>query len=82
MAFTLSDLVPAAIAIVVAAIAIGMGSKVLSEVQGTESSTVSGLYNSTTEGINGLQDMAEFLPTVAIVVVAAIIIGIVVYYFR
>lgn len=79
----LADLSGLAIVLVVATITIAMGSLVLSEVQDTSTIT-SGSYadNATTEGLSGLDTAAGFLPVIAIVVVAAIIIGIVANSFR
>jgi flagellar motor component MotA len=82
MALSLNQLVPAVVAIAVAAIAIGMIAKTLTEIRDTETSTVSGLYNATTEGVDTMQTMAEFLPTLGIVVIAAIVIGVLIMYFR
>lgn len=89
MAFTISDIVPAAITIVVAALAVGMGAKVLATIQANEDCTNcaygtngTAAWNASEQGLVGLQNFSEFLPTIAIVVISAVIIGIVVYYFR
>lgn len=67
-----------AVLLVVVTISVAMGSLVLSEVQDTDSITTdSAAYNTTQEGVSALDTLAGFLPVVAIVVIAAIIIGIV-----
>ena len=79
-AFTISDLGTIAIALVVAAIILGMGATILEKIQETQ--TTSGTaYNSSGFGLTGLNTMAEFIPTIAIVAVAAIVIGIILVFF-
>ena len=78
--FSISDLGTIAIALVVAAVILGMGGTILEKIQGTQ--TINGTaYNSTGFGLTGLGTMAEFIPTIAIVAVAAIIIGIILVFF-
>jgi hypothetical protein len=75
----IGNLTGLAIVLVVATIALGMGALVLDEIQDTGSITDgSYAYNATEEGLSGLDTASGFLPVIAIVVVAAIIIGIVV----
>jgi hypothetical protein len=38
-------------------------------------------YNASTYGLEGLEELASWLPTIAIVVVAAVVIGIIALYF-
>ena len=79
-AFTINDLGTIAIALVVAAVILGMGATILEKVQGTQ--TLNGTaYNSTGYGLTGMNTMAEFIPTIAIVAVAAIVIGIILVFF-
>lgn len=74
----LNDLASLAILLVVVTIALSMGALVLDEIQDTSTVEVnSTAYNATREGLDGLDTAAGFLPVVAIVVVAAVIIGIV-----
>ncbi len=79
-AFTISDLGTIAIALVVAAVILGMGSTILEKIQGTQ--TAGGVAaNASGFGLTGLNTMAEFIPTIAIVAVAAIVIGIILVFF-
>ena len=78
-----NSLVSLAIVLVVASIAISMGALVLSEIQDTDTITADTYAdNATDQGLEGLDTAASFLPVVAIVVVAAVIIGIVAKSFR
>ncbi len=79
-AFTISDLGTIAIALVVAAIILGMGATILEKIQDTQT-TDGTAYNSSGFGLVGLNTMAEFIPTIAIVAVAAIVIGIILVFF-
>jgi hypothetical protein len=76
----LQDLAGIAIIFVVVAIVISIGSDVLTEVRvGKTSGSVE--YNASTYGLEGLEELASWLPTIAIVVVAAVVIGIIALYF-
>ncbi len=79
-AFTINDLGTIAIALVVAAVILGMGATILEKIQGTQTS-IGYAYNSSGYGLEGLNTMAEFVPTIAIVAVAAIVIGIILVFF-
>ena len=73
----LNMLVPVGILFVVAAIALSLGASVVTEVQadqtvGSYASNISGF------GLNGMNELASWIPTIALVVAAAIIIGLVV----
>lgn len=66
---------------VVAAVIIGIGGTVLTSVQGTQ--TANGIaYNATGEGLSGITTFGEWLPTIAVIVAAAIVIGIIVSMFK
>ena len=78
--FTISDLGTIAIALVVAAVILGMGATILEKLQATQTINKTA-YNATGFGLTGLNSMAEFIPTIAIVAVAAIIIGIILVFF-
>jgi ABC-type Fe3+ transport system permease subunit len=79
----LNELAGLAVVLVVVTIAISMGALVLAEIQGTDSVTEnSTAWNATQEGLSGLDTAAGFLPVIAIVVVAAVIIGIVAKAFK
>lgn len=38
--------------------------------------------NASTEGLTGIDTMADWLPTIAVVVAAAVVIGVIINYFR
>ena len=78
--FSISDLGTIAIALVVAAVVLGMGATILEKLQDTQTVNKTA-YNSTNYGLTGLSTMAEFIPTIAIVAVAAIVIGIILVFF-
>ncbi len=78
--FTISDLGTIAIALVVATIILGLGATILEKIQSTQ--TINGTaFNSSGFGLTGMTTMSEFLPTIAIVAVAAIVIGIILVFF-
>ena len=79
-AFTISDLGTIAIALVVAAIILGMGATILEKIRDTQT-TDKVAYNASSYGLTGLSTMGEFIPTIAIVAVAAIVIGIILVFF-
>ena len=82
--FTISDLGTIAIALVVASVIIGMGATILEKIQDLSvgnATTGTSAFNISRFGIDGLTTMAEFIPTIAIVAVAAIVIGIILVFF-
>jgi len=74
MAFTLGDLPIIAVAIVVGVIVLGFGAKILDQIDddmtGTSASIVA-------NGTSALDKVGKQLPTLGLVIVAALIIGIV-----
>ena len=76
----LQDLAGIAIIFVVVAIVVSIGADVLSNIRGTASLNDT-KWNATTYGLQGLEELASWLPTIAIVVVAAVVIGIIALYF-
>lgn len=77
--YTVGDLLPLGIAFVVISIALSIGATVVTDVRSDQTSgTVA--YNISTAGLDSLQTFADWLPTIALVVVAAIIIGIIIVY--
>lgn len=74
--FTLDQVPAAVMMLVVIAIVIGLGSTVLSNIQATQT-TNSYAANATISGLQGLKTVSDFQPTIAIVVVAGVILGIV-----
>ena len=72
-----------ALIVVVAAIIIGMGASILSELrtqQGTTYGTSSLPYNISGQGLTGLTTFGNWLPLIALVIVASIVIGVIVKY--
>ena len=79
-AFTISDMGTIAIGLVVAAVILGMGATILDKLK-SQQTVNSTAYNTSNFGIQGVATMAEFIPTIAIVAVAAIVIGIILVFF-
>lgn len=85
----LEDLAPAGIAFVVAGIVIGVGADVLTDGRDAACSNTTATVGETgycgydvwNYSIAGEGELASWMPTIALVVAAAIIIGIVVTYF-
>ena len=78
--FSISDLGTIAIALVVAVVILGLGGTILETLQADQ--TVNGsAYNSTAYGLTGIGTMSSFIPTIAIVAVSAIVIGIILVFF-
>ena len=65
--------------VVVAAIIISMGASILGELQGQQT-TQSLPYNITGKGLEGLTTFGNWIPLIALVIVAAIVIGVIVRY--
>ena len=76
----LQDLVGIGVLFVVIAIVLAFGGKILDKLNETNTAN-SAAKNATDNGLKSINEFASWLPTLAIVVVAAIIIGIVVSYF-
>lgn len=77
--FAVQDLLPLGIAFVVVAIALSMGAEVLGEIRDGQTAN-SYERNATTSGLDAVAELSDWLPTIALVVAAAVIIGIVVMY--
>ena len=77
--FTIGDMGTIAIALVVASVILGMGATILEKVKAIQSDESA--RNTSQFGLDGLNVMAEFIPTIAIVAVAAIVIGIILVFF-
>jgi type II secretory pathway component PulF len=77
--FTVQDMLPLAIILVVVAIGIGLGAQVLGSIRDDQTSGTYE-YNASTNGLDGLDTFSEYIPTIALVVVAAIVIGVLVTY--
>ena len=79
--FNLNELAPIAISFVIIAIVLGIGATVVTSVQSTQ---VAGGYaaNASTYGLQSINTLSSWLPTIAIIVAAAVVIGIIIMYFR
>jgi len=79
--YSIGDLLPIGISFVVIAVALAIGAVVLAEVQDSDAIT-SGSFadNATESGLEAVDEFASWLPTLAIVVVAAIILGVLIFY--
>lgn len=80
MAYTLRDLLPIALIMAVAIIATAISADVVSDVQDDQVAD-STAYNISEFGLEGLLELGSWFPTIALVVAAAIIIGILVMSF-
>jgi len=68
-----------ALTIVVAAIIISMGAEILTQLQ-SQQTAQSYSYNVTTYGLTGMSTFGTWIPLIALVVVASIVIGVIVRY--
>jgi hypothetical protein len=81
--FSVSDIAPLALAVMIGAIVISLAGSILQDLrtqQGTTYGTSSVAYNVTTSGLSAMTTFGNWLPTVALVVVFSIIIGVIVVY--
>ena len=79
-ALSLGDMGGLAIAFITVAIIIGIGGTIMTSVQATQTvSTVA--YNASTKALTGIGYFGDWLPTIATIVAAAVVLG-VIYYFR
>jgi len=79
-AFSIQDLGTIAIALVVAVVILGLGGTILEKMQADQ--TINGsAYNTSNYGLIGITTMSSFIPTIAIVAVSAIVIGIILVFF-
>lgn len=76
--FTLNQLAGVGVTFVVIAIVLAMGAKVLDK---TDDSMTGVAAAAVANGSEGIAELSSWLPTIAIIVAAAVIIGIVVTYF-
>lgn len=76
----LEDMSGIAITFVVLAIILGIGGTILTSVQ--DSQTENGVaYNATGEGLDSITEFSEWLPTLAIIVVSAVVIGVIGFFY-
>jgi len=73
------QIIPLGIVFVVIAIVLAFGSQILDDLQ-DQQTTSSYAYNVTGKGLESLQTFSNWLPTMALVIVASVIIGILVTY--
>ena len=79
-AFTIGQLSVVAISLVVTAVVLGIGGTILTNVQtGQGNSTIAA--NITGMGLSGVNIISSYVPTVALVAVAAVVIGIILFFF-
>ncbi len=76
---TLADAPPAVIMLVVIAIVLGIGGSILTTVQSTQTAN-SVAYNASGFGLTGVNTFSQWVPTIAIVLAAALVIGLVMSY--
>ena len=76
---SIQSLVPLGVAFVVIAFVIAMGSEILQDLYDDQTAN-SYARNATGEGLESLEELGSWLPTLALVVIAAIIIGVLVTY--
>ena len=79
--YQLRDLLPIALLFVVATIAISIGADVIDNVQEDQTDN-SYAYNVSGYGLTGMDELGSWLPTIALVVAAAIVIGVLVFSFQ
>ena len=77
MAYRIQDLLPVALILVVATIGIAVGADVLNKIQDDQTSG-SAAYNVTGYGLEAQEELGSWLDTIALIVAAAIIIGVLV----
>ena len=74
------DLMPLALMLVVAVIAISIGADVVDSVQEDQTPN-SYAYNISASGLEGIDELGSWMPTLALVLAASIVIGVLVYSF-
>lgn len=76
----MEDLSGLAIIFVVLAVTLGVGGTILDSIQ--EGQTQDGVaYNATGEGLTSITTFAEWLPTLAVISVAAVVIGVISFFY-
>lgn len=75
----ISSLIPLGVAFVIIAFVISMGAEILQDLYDDQTAD-SYAKNATGEGLESLEELGSWLPTLALVVIAAIIIGVLVTY--
>lgn len=78
---SLGDLAPAAIAFVFIAVVIAVGADVLSDIQADQAAS-GYAYNASGNGLTSLDTLSGWLPTIALVIAAAVVIGVLAFFKR
>ena len=80
---TLRDLAGIAITFVVVAITLAVGADILTTIQAPYASlgNASTAWNASYNGLLSVQTLASWLPTIAIIIAAAVVIGVIAAYF-
>lgn len=76
---SINELGAAAIALVIAAFLISIGATVIDELQDTQTTNTIA-YNVSTQGLEAMESFGNWLPIIAIVVAAVVVIGLLVVY--
>lgn len=90
--YTVKDLMPIALIITVSIIAITIGAEVVDDVQDgfitgatgcttTNQSLCGYAYNTSESGLQGMDELGSWFPTIGLVVAASVVIGVLVYSF-
>ena len=72
-----------ALAFVVVTVIISVGGEILTQVRDGQANTTPGrtlAYNVTSEGLDGTTTLGEWLPTIAVIIAAAVVIGVITNY--
>ena len=72
-----------ALAFVVVAVILSVGGDILTQVREGQDNTTAGRtlsYNITSEGLDGMETLGEWLPTIAVIIAAAVVIGVITHY--
>lgn len=77
--FALSEVPGIVIVLVVVAVVLGLGATILTQVQSTQTAN-SIAYNASQYGLTGVNTMASWQPTWAVIIAAAVVIGIIAAY--
>ena len=77
--YTVGDLLPLGITFVVLAIALSFGADIVGDIQASQTTNETA-WNISGAGLSSIQVIADWLPTIALVVVAAVIVGIIITY--
>jgi len=78
--YQLRDLLPIALIFVVATIAISIGADVIQNIKDTQTANTAAA-NVSAFGLAAMAELGSWMPTIALVVAAAIVIGVLVYSF-